>query len=261
MDASMQRFGQGEGMRWLSTVILVAGLGLSGCGDATDAGPTPEPSVTTPAPTAAATTTEDETAPEETAAQETTEDDTSDEETAEEETTGEETTGEETTEDEATEDEATEDDTSDEGTAGAGEADGQLTLGVDQVEGLPLSSSVEDLIAAVEEKLGAADAPIESSDCNGVPNGQVWMWEGFQLARLDGEVSWQVDDRLTVADLPEGLALGTSEADVRASHEIAEETRTGGGWPVLILKDGMGVGLDPATRSVTTVQSSYAPPC
>lgn len=255
---------------------LVAGLLLTGCGTATDpAGQTPTQAApsTTGSPTAAEQTFQETTAPEprtEEVTQEATEETTTEattDETTEDSTEG--STEESTSGEDAAEDGGTEEGTTDASGTGAAEPtaepenpDGRITATVDSLEGIPLTAPAEELVAAVEAELGEPELSTEAAtDCNGTMDGHVWMWEGLALTDLGDEITWQVDGRLAGADLPEGLAIGTSEVELRAAHDVVEESMTGGGWPILVLQEGYSVTLDPSTRDVSDVSSRHTPTC
>ena len=93
----------------------------------------------------------------------------------------------------------------------------------------------------------------------------MWDWTGFSMVALDGDVHWTVAHvdgaELPEVGLPEGLELGDGEADVRAEHEVVDESRTGGGWTVLVLEGDLYVTLDPQDRTVSAVDNRYQPPC
>ena len=48
---------------------------------------------------------------------------------------------------------------------------------------------------------------------------------------------------------------------MRAEHEVVDESRTGGGWTVLVLEGDLYVTLDPQDRTVSAVGNRYQPPC
>ncbi|MGD8150051.1 hypothetical protein [Ornithinimicrobium sp. Y1694] len=141
--------------------------------------------------------------------------------------------------------------------------DGVLDLGPDQIEGLPSSAPIEDIVLVVESELGTARQVVPTAlTCDGPADAETYLWDGFSLTHAPGDVRWQIDDGpLRQVSLPHGVGLGTAEADLRADNHVVEESMTGGGWPVLTLQNGLSVTLDPSTRRISSVASEYVPVC
>ncbi|MFX0539336.1 hypothetical protein ACQBAT_09515 [Ornithinimicrobium sp. Y1847] len=99
-----------------------------------------------------------------------------------------------------------------------------LTLGPDQVEGLPSSASIDDILLAVEGELGTARQVVRTSlTCDGAADADTYLWDGFSLTHAPGDVRWQIDDGpLRQVSLPHGVGLGTAEADLRADNHVVE---------------------------------------
>ena len=248
--------------------LAATGLLISGCGQQTDdVSPTSAPAPTTAA--AAEEPTTDDATSERTTSEEPTTEATSEEPTSEETSVAGTTSDDSSTEDDSTaddsstEDDSTEDDSTEDGGGAAGAPDGALDLTADTVEGLPSDGPAQDITAAVEAELGAPESTLTvPADCNAQGELDHWMWDGFELTDRESEVWWRVSDGISVdVHLPDGLELGMSEEDLRAASTVSEESVSGGGWPILVLDNGLAVTLDPGARTVTDVASEFTPTC